>query len=177
MPNKLKDIEWEVINVLAPIILSHVEGCMVDIGIGSSTKILRKHSKNFGIKHYSCDIRPRKCAWAKKVGCEVYEKGSFDLMERFEKQPVAIVFLDGMHKYDIVKQEVEFFLPLLSYGGVIFIHDTNPPIQFKVEHSVMSSYKLRQELERDESVQVFTWPYTAAGYGLTMIMQSVKTEK
>ena len=37
--------EWQIINVLAPIILNTVEGCIVDIGIGRSTEILANHAK------------------------------------------------------------------------------------------------------------------------------------
>ena len=85
MGTRLRHIEWKIMNVLAPIILKDVEGCVVDIGIGPSTEILRKHSKSFGVNHYSCDILPYKCEWARSVGCEAYEMESLDFIKQFDK--------------------------------------------------------------------------------------------
>ena len=175
MPNRLKHREWIILNSLSPIILSNVEGCVVDIGIGPSTEILRNHSKSLQVAHYTCDTYNEKCVWARGVGCKVYEGESLDFIKQFNDSPVALVFIDGDHKYEVVKQEVEFFLPLLSYGGVIFLHDTNPPKQFMADDGTRCGdvYRFRPELERDKSLQVFTWPYTAARCGLTMIMKGV----
>ena len=41
---KTYDKDWIILDKLTEIILAHVEGCVVDIGIGPSTRVLRKHS-------------------------------------------------------------------------------------------------------------------------------------
>jgi predicted O-methyltransferase YrrM len=164
---------------LADIILAHVKGCVVDIGIGPSTEVLLKHAKEFNISHYSCDINAKKCEWARRVGCKAYEGRSLDFIKELDDPPVALVFIDGEHLYKTVKQEVEFFLLLLSYGGIIFLHDTNPPEKYRSNSGSGCGdvYKLRQELEGNKELQIFTWPYTAAKCGLTMIMKGVKMER
>jgi len=179
MPSRLKIEEWVILDKLTDVILANVNGCIVDIGIGSSTKILNKHAKKFNILHYSCDINAKKCEWARSVGCKVYEGRSLDFVKEFDSSMVALVFIDGEHFYETVKQEVEFFLPLLSYGGVIFLHDTNPPERYRSNNGKRSGdvYRLRQELEKNRELQIFTWPYTAAKCGLTMIMKGVKMER
>ncbi len=176
MPSRLKKEEWIILDKLAGVILANVGGCIVDIGIGSSTKILIKYAKEFDIPHYSCDINAKKCEWARAVGCKVYEGRSLDFIKEFDDSPVALVFIDGKHLYEIVKQEVEFFLTVLSDGGVIFLHDTNPPDKWKSDSGAGCGdvYKLRQELGKDKALQIFTWPYTAAKCGLTMVMGGLK---
>ena len=172
MPSRLKIEEWIILDRLADVILANVDGCIVDIGIGSSTKVLIKYAKKFNVQHYSCDINVKKCEWARRVGCKVFEGKSLYFIKEFNDFP-ALVFIDGEHLYETVKQEVEFFLPLLSYGGVIFLHDTNPPERYKSNNGKGCGdvYKIIQELEKDKNLQIFTWPYTAAECGLTMIMK------
>jgi len=178
MTFRLRHSEWIILDLLSGVILDNIKGCVVDIGIGPSTEILRKHSKSFEVRHHSCDINGKRCDWARSVGCEVYEMQSLDFIKEFNDPPVALVFIDGDHKYETVKQEVRFFLPLLSYGGVIFLHDTNPLEKYRTDDGTRCGdvYKFRGELEKDPSLQVFTWPYTAAKCGLTMIMGRLKQE-
>ena len=59
------------------------------------------------------------------------------------------------------------------------MHDTMPQHerQIKVHEKGFSPgdvYKMRQELERMPEVDVFTWPYSAANMGLTMVMKHNK---
>ena len=41
----------------------------------------------------------------------------------------------------------------------------------KEMEKVGNVYKVRQELETRDDIQIFTWPYTAANCGLTMVMK------
>ena len=52
---------WVIVDRLADVILSYVEGCIVEIGMGVSTPMLAKLSKNFGVKHYAVDQSRGKC--------------------------------------------------------------------------------------------------------------------
>ena len=183
---KLK--HWIIIDELAPIILDNVKGCIVDIGIGVSTEVLYKHSSQFQREHYSCDISGKRCKWVNKSFPEIktFCGKSFDFMKQFPDTQIAIIFIDGDHHYPTVIEEVNFFLPKLVSGGLMFMHDTLPT---KWEHIygfvsekpgrafgkffdvTCDSYLVRQELERRKDLMTFTWPYTAANYGLTMVMK------
>ena len=90
----------------------------------------------------------------------------------------AVVFLDGEHTYKTLRMEVDYFLPRLQTGGVMFIHDTFPHSVRMVKKDGTGTmpediYRIRQELERDPDLDVFTWPYTALSCGLTMVMKHV----
>lgn len=165
-----KKEDWIVVDRLTDIILSNVKGCVVEIGIGVSTEVLLKHTKKLGVVQYSCDTNRKKCNWARKIGVtEVYEGTSFNFIERFPDIPIALVLLDGDHRYPTVVKEVNFFLERLSLGGVIFMHDTCKTSWKDVYGKVTSdSYLVRRELEQREDLMTFTWPYD---YGLTMVMK------
>jgi len=167
--------DWIILDKLAGIILSKVKGCVVDIGIGQSTIVLADHAQKLSIPHYTCDIKNRKCVWARQYGIpHVFEGKSTDFISQFPDTDVALVFIDGEHIYETVVREVEFFLPRLTEGGVLFLHDTYPPKKsWAVEGNGKHCgdvYKVRQVLERRQSLQVFTWSYTARNCGLTMVM-------
>jgi len=177
---KRRPSDWVLLDKLAGIIIAHTrdfsydpipwspKGCVVDIGIGQSTKVLARHAQEWKIKQYSCDINPSRTLHDTH---EVFHGPSFDFMQTFDDSP-ALVLLDGSHHYEDVMAEVDFFLPRLVEGGVIFIHDTYPPFD---EWAVRGKhcgdvYLVRQELERRDDIQVFTWPFTANSCGVTMIM-------
>jgi len=188
----MKRKHWIVVDRLAPIILSNVEGCVVDIGIGRSTETLYEHSTQFHREHYSCDISNQVSKWARKLFPKIkfFLGSSFDFMKQFPNISIAIIFIDGNHHYSTVIEEIKFFLPKLSSGGVMFIHDTLPK-DWQEVYGYMNekpgrkygrhidvccdSYLVRQELEARRDLMVFTWPYTAANYGLTMVMKKEMT--
>ena len=178
MGRKEKVEDWVIVDRLTDIILDNVKGCVVDIGIGASTKVLAYHTKRLGVKHYCCDISPKRCKWAREKlrWPEVYEGKSLDFIKQFLDNPVALVFIDGDHRYKVVIQEVRFFLEKLTPGGVIFLHDTYPKEGYVYEDGQRCGtvYKVRQEMENDNSVWSLTWPYTGFNYGITMLLKKEK---
>lgn len=161
---------WIIIDRLADIILRHVRGCIVEIGMGVSTPILSKHANQAGVVLYSCDIDPKKAAM-KYDHHVVFCGSSFDFMDQFKGEP-AIVFLDGCHEYEVVSKEARFFLPALLPNGVLFLHDSLPPNnRYTANDRCGTVYQLRHELEKDPRYNCFTWPYTATNCGLTMVMK------
>lgn len=165
---------WIIIDRLSDIILENVKGSIVEIGMGGSTRVLSRHSAKFKRKYYSCDTSKRLCDWFKEnlpnPNHTIFCGKSMGFIDQFDCSPVALVFLDGRHKYDIVKQEFEFFLPLLSCGGVMFLHDAAPSEQYtKRKGHTIGVELLRKELELLDSIYTFVWPYTAGDMGLMMI--------
>jgi len=164
--------DWTIVDLLAPVIIKHTHGdCIVDIGMGASTRILAKHSQEYGLLHYSCD---RKKFHSLHERHFVFTGDSLDFLAQFpeEKHP-GLVFLNGCHDYNYVKAEIEFFLAKLVIHGVIFCHDMYPENEANLSSKGCSdAYKMRQELERGSlDIDIFTWPYTAINKGLTMILK------
>jgi len=167
---------WSIIDKLADIILTHVPGAIVEIGVGKSTEMLAKHAQAHNVKLYSCDIKPFRHRFNDHI---CFIGTSFDFMDQYFKETFddhpAIVFLDGCHNADILRKEVELFLPLMLNGGVIFIHDTLPPTKKHLRKDRCSdAYLVRKELENRSDVNCFTWLYTANNCGLTMVQQQPK---
>lgn len=173
---------WIIMDNLVGIILSYVPGCIVEIGVGSSTWVLCRHAEKAKVKFYSCDIDKGRCAWIKRElpYVDVFCGNSFKFMKQFDDIP-SVVFLDGNHKYPVVSKEAEFFLGKLKVGGVLFMHDTMPwertyenrKAEGKEEPD---TYLVRKELEKREDLEVFTWPYTAVYCGLTMVLKKDMTQ-
>ena len=175
--------EWAILDNLLPIILYHRKGCLVEIGVGVSTFFMCRHGYEYNRRVYSVDKNPQKL---KKYGCTGIYDGHYpvfckseEFMEVFD-EPCAAVLIDGAHEYDIAKKEFTFFYGKLVEGGVIFIHDTNPPVvdgddPAALLHPIACGdvWRLRKEIEQNrDGMEVFTWPYTAQWMGLTMVLKN-----
>jgi len=166
--------DWRIIEQLGGIILENAEGCIFEIGLGKSTHIFLKFAKDFNRDLYCFDYKSRKTDWAKERGAKVFLGESITFLDQFPDIPVAMGLIDGNHRYGNVIQELDCFLPKLTYGGIIFLHDTYPSKERWIKENGTrcgNVYKLRQELEIRKDVRIFTWPYTAANCGLTMVMK------
>ena len=162
-----------LIEVLIPFVLKEFDGCIVEVGAGSSTTIFNKYAVNFKRKFYSCDNRL-------KVGCTDKKSEwhlpmimpSLEFMKIFDDTPL-IVFLDGNHDYDVVSKEFYFFYEKLNPGGIIFMHDTMPSTKTHTYHGACSdSYKLRLELEKNPNINIVTWPHKVIAHGLSMVFKN-----
>jgi len=169
---------WDIMGSMIPSILKYCKGDIVEIGMGESTLMFSHYAQQAGVNLYSCDL---------KIGgmFDIFEEELFpnhycyigrseDFIKEYSGSP-AIVFIDGEHKSETVRKEVEFFLPIMSIGGVMFLHDTMPMFEKNVKPDLKGyapgdTYKVRQELERDPRYDVLTWPYSANNMGLTMVM-------
>jgi hypothetical protein len=169
--------QWLVIEQLGSVILANVKGCIFEIGIGHSTLVFKKFADEFKRDLYCFDQMQRKCEWAEKLGCKTFCGKSLKTMKKFPDIPVAMGLIDGRHDAKTVRQEVYFFLEKLSIGGIIFMHDTYLVNDNKIRDEshvrgpAGDMYKVRQELQAEKNLQVFTWPYTAGDCGLTMVLK------
>ena len=99
---------------------------------------------------------------------------SSEFIKQFDADPI-VVFLDGCHDDNVLREEVLFFIDKLKIGGTLFMHDTFP---FTEKHLVArhcsTAYLVRQELERDSkelNIDVLTAPYSAGKHGLTIVQK------
>lgn len=173
--------KWGILDALVPVILQYNPGSIVEVGMGESTEIFAKHTEAAGERLYSCDLQMG--GMFKVFDEQLYNNHvcyigkSEDFMLdflRWNDNP-SIVFLDGEHTYKTVKIEVDFFLSVMKFNGVIFMHDTLPRNKEQAEDKggmkPGNVYKVRQELERRSDIDVFTWPFSAINTGLTMVMK------
>lgn len=172
---------WTILDCLVREILEYIPGPIVEIGMGESTEILANHAQRHERKLYSCDLKMggRFDSFSEPLfeGHECFIGKSEDFIKEFDDFP-SVVFIDGEHTEKTVEMEVKFFLPLLLQWGVMFLHDTFPHKEKLIEDGKAGDvYKVRQALERNPNVDVFTWPYTANSCGLTMVMKHELNEE
>lgn len=174
---------WHLLSHIIEGILIYFPGPIVEIGMGASSQVFAIHACKYKVPFYSCDIEMGGMfhAFTEPIfdNHKCYIGRSEDFIKQFNDTP-AIVFIDGKHDYNTVKMEFDFFFDKLKLFGVIFFHDTFPPEErliLKQDPAPHDIYKLRQELERNPDIDCFTWPYSALGQGLTMIMKHSKQER
>lgn len=168
----MPQFDWSMMDAIVPVVLQHVKGCIIEIGMGVSTSILYTHAEDANVRLFSCDIHPRALPLGQyHVVLGMKSEQMMDEYDRiFDGSRPAVVFIDGLHEANTVRKEVAFFLSKLLVGGIIFMHDTLPKGDSDLRPGRCGDvYKVRQELERNPEVDVLTWPYTANGYGLTMV--------
>lgn len=170
---------WDIMDALIPKILKYRRGDIVEIGMGESSIIFAEHAEKAEVKLYSCDLKMGGIfnVFEQELfgGHTCYIGRSEDFIKEYDGFP-AIVFIDGQHKYEVVKKEIDFFLPRLLPDGIMFLHDTMPPVESNIQIDIDGLnpgdvYLARQELERNPDIDVFTWPYSALNQGLTMVIK------
>jgi len=169
---------WSIMDKLSDEILQYIPGPIVEIGAGESTEVFANLAIKYDRELYTCDLEMGGMfnvfdgPFFDRHTCFIGK--SEDFIKEFKGNP-AIVFIDGQHTYETVKMETDFFLPLLKPWGVMFFHDMFPHHERLIDDpngvKCSTAYKMRQELERNPDIDVFTWPYTALNVGLTMVMK------
>lgn len=79
------------------------------------------------------------------------------------QQSIDVLFIDGDHRYEAVKQDFEQWVPFVSKGGVIFFHDSRRPIDEPGAHYKFGwpgPSQLIRELRQDERVREIDSAYS-----------------
>jgi len=173
------------------------EVCIVEIGTGESSIYLTQLALRFGLKIFYCDIAYSKIYNPSTVegylhpklkiikhGYEAHHSniaiGFAGSSNRFFKEtkipPIGIAYIDGDHLYKQVKKDFDNIFPLVVDNGYIFIHDTYPPNKdYTTESTCGEVYKLRQELEKRDDIDVLTFTKAiGCGVGITMVRKKPK---
>lgn len=172
MIHKYPRKQWEVLEIIGPLCLNWVAGCIVEIGSGTTTPILHKMAVEFEREFHSCDLK--KANLKKKYNLSdryINFKGtSDDFAKQFNKK-IAFAFIDGCHLYEFVKRDFNFVYPLLNPGGIVCMHDMLPASK---KHAgpgqCQDAYKLRLELEKREDIEIVSWPYPNY-HGISMVIK------
>ncbi len=116
--------------------------------------------RDFQITKERCwDILKRTLNLSQIIRLSVIEDEAHGVARRWCSQSIrdiSLMFIDGDHEYEVVKQDVEDWLPLIKQGGFLLLHDSNrDPNQ--EESGIIGGYpgptKVAQELLDDKRVQ------------------------
>lgn len=77
--------------------------------------------------------------------------------ERFEKNSIDIIHIDGLHTYEAVKEDYQTWEPILKDGGSLLFHDCNE------REENFGVWKIWEEIKRNEDYQCIELPN---GHGL-----------
>lgn len=199
VPFSLKDEwgRYGALGVLAHLFLSGLRDThILEIGVGESSIYLSEVARRLNRNFYTCDIAEGKITNPLSVkgylleGLHLMTSGStssssqypfrgvayvgasddFFVDERIKFPSIGFAFIDGDHNYAQAKKDFDNTLNVLADDGVICLHDTYPPTEeYTSEHRCGDVYKLRQELEKREDLDVFTFNrLLACDVGLTM---------
>lgn len=184
-----------ILGVLGDMVLTSLPGThIVEIGTGESsiylTQLARKHNRRIfycdeargkitnplTIKGYlhedtivlSGEVYPHDYTKKQAVA---YVGTSDDFFTNIHLPPIGLAFIDGEHHYEFVKRDFENIFERLVPDGYIFIHDTYPYEEGLVLGDYCAdSYKIRQELEKDERVDTFCFTkVVACNVGMFMV--------
>ena len=61
------------------------------------------------------------------VGYTLHESTSDDFFSSYKGDFFDVIFIDGLHKFEQVRKDLENALNILTEGGAIILHDTMPP--------------------------------------------------
>jgi len=165
---------WIILEKLVRIVLYYRPYCVVEIGIGDSTKVLARICEDFGLDLHCCDIKEEKFNkyFDGQKNYLMHSEEFIKVFDTLDENP-AVVLIDADHHYEVAKMEFDYFFEKLVPGGIIFLHDTMPPHEeHLIETACGDVYRLRQELEKcTDEMDCFTWPYTASYSGLTMVIK------
>lgn len=91
-----------------------------------------------------------------------------------------LIFIDGDHNYKQVKWDVQHALDIISEGGCIVLHDTNPPSErFTLQDRSFTAYKVLPWIASSElpiSVYTLTLATDEAG-GISILFKGEKNTK
>src|SRR3990167_470511 len=197
LPFSIKDGwgRFGMLGVLGDMVLTSLPGShIVEIGTGESSIYLSQLARKHNRKMFYCDVapgkitnpltikgylledtlmvsgRPAPASYENRKGLDYIGK-SDEMFDSIKFPTIGLAFIDGEHHYEYVKRDFENIFGLLSDDGYIFLHDTYPYNEDLVLGDYCAdSYKMRQELEKDERVDCFTFTkLVACNVGFCMV--------
>lgn len=172
---------WGLLSVLCDYVLYYNEGDILEIGCGESSihlsKLAEKHHRNcYHVEYSKSGVENMKNTKGYfGDNSKVFNMKSDDFFNALKNADIgypklALAFIDGDHEYKQVREDFHNTIQYVNSGGYIFLHDTMPPDDsWTVPERCGTVYKLREELERKNIHDVFTFDKSAFDVGLTMV--------
>jgi len=167
---------WGLLGVLSDYVLNYTKGDIVEIGVCETSIFFTKLSEKYHRKVYHCDIQRSVIENCKTVEGYfskqniVFCGSSDNFFKQIKLTPIALGFIDGDHIYEQVKKDFDNLFPYVVKNGYIFLHDTYPPDDtWKIPTKCGTVFQLREELEKRDDIEIFTFLKSAWNVGLTMV--------
>jgi len=115
------------IYLLAGLTIATNAQLIFEIGTGHlfSTQAFLHGLEYTGGKIISCDIEKKWDSFSHPQ-FEFINKPSYEIAKTWNKK-IDILFIDGDHRYQAVKNDYNLFSPFVKRGGLIIFHDANCP--------------------------------------------------
>lgn len=192
-----------ILGVLGHMVLQTLPNThILEIGTGESSIYLTELARRMNRKFYGCDFAQGKIYNPSTVSGYLHEdrilvrQGNIPLeyknyqatmfigtsdafFKELEFPSIGLAFIDGEHKFEQVKKDFDNTFNLLSDDGYIFLHDTYPPEEsYVLNEYCADAYKMRQELEKRDDVDCFTFnKMVACNVGITMARKRKKNRE
>lgn len=168
---------WGLLGVLADYVLYYVPGCIVEVGCCESSIYFSRLGEKYNRKVYHCDLQRSIIENCLTVAGYFGRNSSTYIMSSDQffasvelDSPAAIVFIDGDHEYEPVARDFRNACRVLHPSGFIFLHDTLPPTEEWTGPTRCGGvYRLRREIEENPRFDIFSFPFTAWGVGLSVV--------
>ena len=86
----------------------------------------------------------------KKNNVTLYRQLSKEAVKSFPNQSISVIYIDGEHSYQAVKNDIEMFMPKMIKGGFVTGHDYCRKFQGVVD-AVNEKFGLPDKVFRDNS--------------------------
>lgn len=129
--------------------------------------------------HYDYCFNAIKCA--KKVGVDPLNGGTLRMTsDEFFAQNTEkfdLIFIDGSHHHDQVKTDVENSLFCLNLGGLIVMHDCNPPTrEFEAQTACGTAWRAFAHLRQRDDINMIVGDFDL-GVGLVRVEPNDDVQK
>ena len=189
-----------MLGVFGDYVLSCTPGDVFEIGVGESSIYLTHVAKKYNRRIFHCDIeygkivnpmsvpgylsddlefiddKPELTEIVPSKRAFAIRASSDDFFKKIKLPPIALAFIDGDHNYPQAKKDFYNILPYVVDDGYILLHDVYPIDEEWLPDNVCGTvYMLRQEIEKDPSLQCLTLVKgTAMGVGLEIVRKKPK---
>ena len=196
-PYSKKDVwhRFGFLGVFADYVLSHLQGDVLEIGVGESSIYLTVVVNKYRRRIFYCDASPSKIINPMTIPGYImasdeltyledhdpvpetlkrgvaYAGPSDTMFKRLPITPLALAFIDGDHLYPQVARDFHNVWPYIVDNGYVLLHDTYPANAEECgENRSGEVWQLRRELERNTRMDCLTLTRgTAMNAGLTIV--------
>jgi len=170
---------WGLFGILADYVLYYTPGNIIEVGICETSIFLTQLGTKYNRKVYHNDLQHSVVENCKTIpeyfgpNSQTFTMPSDEFFKtvKFEL-PIALAFIDGDHLYEFAKRDFYNALKLLHPDGYIFLHDTLPPdVSWTGEGSCGTVYKLREEIESNPELEIFSFKKSAWDVGLSIVQK------
>jgi len=157
VPARLTMTDRRALKTLASVTaISFGDPVIVNIGIwkGGSMYCLRAGAPEAQL--IGIDVRVLDPRLPEKLNARII-KGSSCKVADSVQAPVHLLFIDGDHHYEAVKCDISAWVPKVPPGGIVVIHDYNPPPESLAKPALYHLADVKRAVDEWQAVEGDNW--------------------